>query len=168
MRWRRPMAADQQSSPRIFAEPASGGSRPVNMRMVVDLPAPLSPSKAKMAPRGTARLMRLTTILPPKHLVSPCVAMMVSIAVVLLRPSDDVRNSYFFGARRPGVLFSLAPLSIDSANFILDEPANFVWRQTTGDRLAQRLTDALADDVTPPRLTDLERVRRHFHASAAP
>ena len=40
-------AADlQQSCPRIVARPMSAGSSPVSMRMVVDLPAPLSPSKA--------------------------------------------------------------------------------------------------------------------------
>ncbi len=38
----------------MLAEPLSAGNRPVSMRMVVVLPAPLSPSKAKMAPLGMA------------------------------------------------------------------------------------------------------------------
>ena len=54
----------QASWPRTRAQPRSGGVRPLRMRMVVDLPAPLSPSRAKIEPAGTLRLRRSRAILP--------------------------------------------------------------------------------------------------------
>ena len=46
----------QQSSPRTLARPAEGFMRPMRMRMVVLLPAPLGPRKPKIEPAGTRRL----------------------------------------------------------------------------------------------------------------
>ena len=51
--------------PRISMLPASGGIRPVSMRIVVDLPAPLGPRKPKKQPRGTSRFTPSTAALIP-------------------------------------------------------------------------------------------------------
>src|SRR5262249_11358680 len=109
----------------MVARPASAASWPVSRRMVVDLPAPLSPSRAKMGPRGTASVRRSSTFLLPKYFVSPCVWMTTSS----------------FIAR-----FSLLPwpllLPVDACKLFLDEPANLLGRQGAGHRLAQSLADA--------------------------
>src|SRR5579884_1722426 len=53
------------------ARPASGRSRPVVMRRVVDLPAPFGPTSPKKAPAGTTRLRSTTAGFRPKDLRRP-------------------------------------------------------------------------------------------------
>ena len=52
------------------AVPAVGGMKPANMRMVVDLPAPLGPRKPNTSPRSTVKDTSSTAVKPPKRLVS--------------------------------------------------------------------------------------------------
>src|SRR5688500_1780036 len=51
--------------------PASGVSRPHNMRNVVILPLPLGPSKPHMRPRATRSATSSTTVRVSKRLVNP-------------------------------------------------------------------------------------------------
>src|SRR5215210_5570284 len=46
--------------------------KPVTMRMVVDLPAPLGPRKPRTSPRSTANERSLTAIFGPNALVRFC------------------------------------------------------------------------------------------------
>ena len=45
------------------------------MRKVVDLPAPLGPSRPKISPARTVKLMWSAAVNVPKRLVSPCATM---------------------------------------------------------------------------------------------
>jgi hypothetical protein len=51
--------------------PRVDSSKPKIMRMVVVLPAPLRPMKAKTLPRGTSKDTVSTAHLLPKYLVNP-------------------------------------------------------------------------------------------------
>src|SRR5579875_2495247 len=175
------MARAQQSSPRMKARPASGSSRPVSMRIVVDFPAPLSPNKAKMAPRGTSSWRRLTTILPWKLLVNPSVAITVCIAFVSLLTSTSYPNRAHSESGRSGPDVRLLHCPVCAARpmnstslpialidqFFFDETAHLLAWQSTGDSLTQCFADAPANSVVSLGLTQFERVRRYFHASAA-
>src|SRR5262249_60145155 len=68
----------QTSTPPMKAAPAEGRSRPTNILMVVDLPAPFGPRNPKNSPRRTARLRPLTAIFWPNALVRPHVAIAAS------------------------------------------------------------------------------------------
>src|ERR1700674_2836638 len=59
------------SSPAKRALPAVGCIRPQSMRMMVDLPAPLLPSRPKTSPRETVKLTPSTAVKSPKRLTSP-------------------------------------------------------------------------------------------------
>ena len=50
-------------------EPADGGMKPVIMRMVVDLPAPLGPRKPSTSPFSTVKLTWFTASFGPNALV---------------------------------------------------------------------------------------------------
>src|SRR6185295_12729731 len=54
------------SNPPTETEPSEGGMKPVAMRIVVDLPAPLGPRKPKTSPRSTVNEMPSTARLVPK------------------------------------------------------------------------------------------------------
>src|SRR6185503_3033424 len=54
------------SKPPTVTRPALGGMKPVIMRMVVDLPAPLGPRKPSTSPRSTVNEMPSTARLGPK------------------------------------------------------------------------------------------------------
>src|SRR5947209_16352499 len=54
------------SRPKINALPASGGSRPSIMSIVVDLPAPFGPSRATVWPRGIETSMLRTASTAPR------------------------------------------------------------------------------------------------------
>src|SRR6516162_5205204 len=76
--------------------PRVGSSKPKIIRMVVVLPAPFRPMKAKTLPRGTQKETVSTAHLPPKYLVSPCVSITAgqeSPAVSLSK--DSVRFMVF-------------------------------------------------------------------------
>src|SRR5687767_9560259 len=56
------------SCPPTVTLPALGGMKPVTMRMVVDLPAPLGPRKPSTSPRSTVKETSSTARLAPKVL----------------------------------------------------------------------------------------------------
>src|SRR4051794_31924019 len=58
-------------SPRISMWPASGIACAVSRRMVVDLPAPLGPSRPTQVPSGTSRSRWSTAVSAPKRLTAP-------------------------------------------------------------------------------------------------
>jgi len=51
------------SNPAIFADPSEGGRKPVSIRMVVDLPAPLGPKNPRISPSFTAKERFSTAVL---------------------------------------------------------------------------------------------------------
>ena len=55
----------------MVAVPASGASRPMIIRMVVDLPEPLGPRNPVTVPGRTSKLSSRTATVGPKRLVSP-------------------------------------------------------------------------------------------------
>src|SRR6185436_2095297 len=59
------------STPPTVAVPDVGLSSPHNMRIVVDLPAPLLPRKPKISPRRTSKVTLSTATNWPKRRVSP-------------------------------------------------------------------------------------------------
>ena len=69
MRPRAGAAAVRRSKPATRNVPAVGGSRPHSMRKVVDLPAPLAPSRPKISPRATVKLTSSTATNAPKRRV---------------------------------------------------------------------------------------------------
>src|SRR6266852_939301 len=109
--------------------PPSGGSRPVSMRMVVDLPAPLSPSRAKMAPCGTARSSRFTTVLLPKRLVNLWVARMVSIEC----SPTCASKCGVLGYRWVSAVFAVA-IGAYAVQFFLDQSADLFVGDGAGGR----------------------------------
>src|SRR4051794_3650568 len=58
--------------PRISISPSSGIACAVSRRMVVDLPAPLGPSRPTQVPSGTSRSRWSTAVRSPKRLTTPC------------------------------------------------------------------------------------------------
>src|SRR2546428_843763 len=63
------------STPSTSIAPAVGRMRPISMRMVVLLPEPLAPRKAKIEPAATSIERSSTAVKVPKRLVSPRVRM---------------------------------------------------------------------------------------------
>src|ERR1043166_6760961 len=57
------------SQPPTVTVPSEGGMKPVIMRMVVDLPAPLGPRKPRTSPRATVKEILLTANFELKALV---------------------------------------------------------------------------------------------------
>src|SRR3954452_19198177 len=57
--------------PRTSIAPASGIACAVSRRMVVDLPAPLGPSRPTQVPSATSRSSRSTAVSAPKRLTTP-------------------------------------------------------------------------------------------------
>src|SRR5918999_1070742 len=62
-------AGSSWSSTRI--SPSSAIAWPVSSRMVVDLPAPLGPSRPRQIPPGTSRSRPSTAVIDPKRLTTP-------------------------------------------------------------------------------------------------
>src|SRR5579859_2812748 len=60
--WRTRLLWRCTSKPATRAAPLVGSSRVHNMRMVVDLPAPLGPSRPNTSPRGTCKLTPATAV----------------------------------------------------------------------------------------------------------
>src|SRR6058998_3462974 len=58
------------STPSTSIAPAVGRMRPISMRMVVLLPEPLAPRKAKIEPAATSIESASTAVKAPKRLVS--------------------------------------------------------------------------------------------------
>src|SRR3954453_19185659 len=57
------------SKPPTVTEPDVGGIKPVIMRILVDLPAPLGPKKPSTSPRSTEKETAFTASFSPKFLV---------------------------------------------------------------------------------------------------
>src|SRR4051812_9279651 len=66
------------STPPTIALPDVGSSKPHNIRMVVDLPAPLLPRKPKISPRRTSKLTWSTATNWPNRRVSSRTAIAAS------------------------------------------------------------------------------------------
>src|SRR5579863_5581798 len=61
------------SVPSSSTRPPDGGTSPITVRNVVDLPTPLRPNTAQMRPRGTARSTPCSTWLAPKWVLRPSI-----------------------------------------------------------------------------------------------
>src|SRR3954468_17936217 len=70
-----PSGSRVTSTPPTIALPDVGSSKPHNIRMVVDLPAPLLPRKPKISPRRTSKVTRSTATNWPNRRVSSRTAM---------------------------------------------------------------------------------------------
>src|SRR6266404_2636790 len=107
------------------------------MRMVVVLPAPLSPRRAKMEPLGTSRSSPASALFLPKCLDNPRILIAGSMRA-FLRRCQIRRLDPSFGAIR---------FAIGSGQFFFHEFADFVWREGAGSRLAESLANAAAHDL---------------------
>ena len=65
---RTPSACLTMSKPLMIAVPEVGGSSVTIIRMSVDLPAPFGPSRPKISPSSTAKLMPFTAVKSPNFL----------------------------------------------------------------------------------------------------
>ena len=77
------------SWPRTRRTPESGSAWPVSSRIVVDLPAPLGPSRPRQMPSGTSRSRPSTAVIGPNLLTTP----RSSIAAIDLMLSGHVRRA---------------------------------------------------------------------------
>ena len=66
--WRTPSDCLTTSKPLISAVPDVGGSSVTIIRISVDLPAPFGPSRPKISPSSTAKLIPLTAVKSPNFL----------------------------------------------------------------------------------------------------
>ena len=64
--------------PNSVAVPSVGGSRPVSIFMVVDLPQPFEPRKPKISPRSIDSVTWSTAVKSPKRRVRPLASMAIS------------------------------------------------------------------------------------------
>jgi|GEM_PF-5855555 hypothetical protein len=64
--------------PNSVALPSVGGSRPVSIFIVVDLPQPLEPKKPKISPRSIVKETWSTATKSPKRRVRPSASMAIS------------------------------------------------------------------------------------------
>src|SRR5688572_5018572 len=108
------------------------------MRSVVVLPAPLSPSKAKIAPWGIVNVRRSTANRPPNRLVSSCSSMtgfmITSSLGIFPRLSPLVPGPRAFAA-------------VELGPFLVHQLAYFLGREGAAPGFAQGLGDAAADEV---------------------
>src|SRR6476620_3190933 len=63
--------------PNSVAVPSVGGSRPVSIFMVVDLPQPFEPRKPKISPRSIDSVTWSTAVNLPNRQVRPCASMAI-------------------------------------------------------------------------------------------
>src|SRR4051812_25052543 len=103
-----------------------------------------------MAPFGTARSSRSTTLRPPKNRDSFSVAMTVSIVKLLcvfVAAAPPV-CPFCSAARevRRHVCLSMSP-PVDPRQLLFHQPADLLRSQGAGRRLAQGLANPPADDV---------------------
>ena len=67
--------------PNSVAVPSVGGSSPVSIFMVVDLPQPFEPRKPKISPRSIESVTLSTAVKVPKRWVRPCASIAISAVV---------------------------------------------------------------------------------------
>jgi hypothetical protein len=72
-------ASSQNRFPSISVDPEVGASKPMIMRIVVDLPDPLGPRNPVTAPGRTSKVRSLTAVAVPYRLVNECAVIMIEI-----------------------------------------------------------------------------------------
>src|SRR3954462_13118160 len=92
------MGDSTKANPPPVTLPEVGGMKPVTMRMVVDLPAPLGPRKPRTSPRSTVKVTSSTARLAPNVLTRFSIRIMAFIRGAADQRSDRV---HFLGSR-PG------------------------------------------------------------------
>src|SRR5690242_14153568 len=119
------------SCPSTRSRPSSAIAWPVSSRIVVDLPAPLGPSRPRQIPSGTSRSRPFTAVIGPKLLTTP----LSSIAPTVLKlPGQPLGQ--------PEVAEPVAPVAIAAGD---DDPFGAARnRQPLAHRLELRA--GLADD----------------------
>src|SRR5262249_17997336 len=120
-------------------EPRVGSSRPRIMRMVVVLPAPLRPMKAKTLPRGTRKDRPSTAHFGPKNRVTP------SASITGSRSSTAEVNES--AAIMSGSCSGGAP--VEGGELFLDGRANFVRGEVEEDRLVDERVQGVAQAPQP-------------------
>src|SRR5437867_3940597 len=98
------------------------------MRMVVVLPAPLSPRRAKIDPLGTRRSSPATAFFLPKCLARLRISMAGSMIAFLRRGQIKVWGFFLRRARR---------FAVDPGQFVFYQLVNFFPRQGAGSGLTQ-------------------------------
>lgn len=112
------------SIPKTSAQPSLGSMRPVSMEMVVVLPAPLCPKRAKIYPLYMVRFVPPTAVLFPNFLTRPLTLRQLFSLSCFLRESETISK----------FLLSLEPISSSarslylSASLILTPPL-LLWKQ---------------------------------------
>src|SRR3954463_1324659 len=91
------------SWPPMLTLPAEGGMKPVIMRMVVDLPAPLGPRKPSTSPRSTLKEMPSTARLAPNVLTRLSILIMLEGRNYRSTREPENHASYRFARRWPAV-----------------------------------------------------------------
>ena len=81
--WRRGVRRVRYRQPPTSAVPSSGASRPRMMRSVVDLPAPLGPTKPVTWPPRTVKDRSSTAVVRPYRLCTPRTSMVASMAATI-------------------------------------------------------------------------------------
>src|SRR5258705_13214856 len=69
-RWRAWRASPAISTPLTTMEPESGFTMPARRFLIVDLPAPFSPTSATTSPGAIVKLTSLTAVMPPNRFVT--------------------------------------------------------------------------------------------------
>src|SRR6266446_5146071 len=79
--WRAWRASPAISTPLTTIEPESGFTMPARRFLIVDLPAPFSPTSATTSPGATVKLTSLTAVMPPNRFVTRSTATAGSAAL---------------------------------------------------------------------------------------
>src|SRR6185295_11126028 len=87
------------SRSRTLNVPLVGASRPVNIFIVVDLPAPLGPRKPKKLPRGMARFRLSTAAKSPNRRTRAKVSTAIEVFVVAPLGDSDIGRFVRAGTR---------------------------------------------------------------------
>src|ERR1035441_3838985 len=87
------MGFSAMSNPPIVTFPLLGGTKPVSIRMVGDLPAPFGPRKPSTSPRSTEKETPSTARLAPNILVKFSTLIIASVVSYNVKPdSKDYRG----------------------------------------------------------------------------
>src|SRR6056297_1926940 len=88
------------STPATLALPPEGGNSPHSIRIVVDLPAPLAPSRPRMLPECTLKVILSTAVKCPKRF-SSCSALIAYSSLISYRLLlAQHRNKHILERRR--------------------------------------------------------------------
>src|SRR4030081_955214 len=83
------MGCSTISNPPTVAEPSEGGIKPVSIRIVVDLPAPLGPRKPSTSPRSTENDTPSTVRFVPKAFTRLLTLIIIRRAFLTKRPASN-------------------------------------------------------------------------------